>query len=319
MTINYPLTIGSVTLNQGYFEGPNGDKGGMSDLGSKQKAAVLEFPGGIVTAQLYGSFPKVITWTGKLWGANAINRSFELQKLADNGQLVNLTWAQWNFQGFVEDYKVTAEGPNEIAYEIIYRPLVNNSTVTGGNSAPNTDPFTVTVSNALPTATQQANSPASGGTLPSSVPSSVSNLVDSINQALQGSGGSVANIPAPTLQTLQGQISNVQNQLQPIISGSDLQAASAAADLSGTMGILGSAFTDTLNPIITTIQTVNPNLYQIAAQYYGDPTMYGTIADANGLIDPLPDTGGLPISLTIPAAPSPNEPVSTVMTDALAA
>lgn len=319
MTNIYPLTIGSITLNQHPFEGPNGDQGGLSDLGSKQKSVVREFPGGIISAQLYGSFPKVISWAAKLFGFNAMNRSAELKKLCDNGQLVNFNWAQWNFDGFVEDYKVLARGPNEIDYEIIFRPLNDNNTVTGGNSLVNNDPFASTVLNAQNTMNQQASSPLASSSLPPTVVPNVNALNSSINQALQQSGGSISNIPPSTLTTLQGHISSIQNSLKPIINGNNPLAASTAADLNGTLSILYTAFSSSLNPLITTLQVANPNLYLLASQYYGDPKLYWIIGNANNLIDPMPETNG-PITLKIPVKPiitSITPP--TVTSDALSA
>jgi hypothetical protein len=316
----YPLTIGSITLNQDAFEGPNGDQAGLTDLGSRQKAVVHEFPGGIITAQLYGSYSKTITWSGKLFGSNAVSRSFQLQKLCDNGNQITLAWNQWSFDGFVEDYEATARGPNEIDYKIVFRTVVNNSTVSGGNAPANVDPFSSTLANAQTTATQQATAPASGGTLPATVPPLVSDLNDSISQSLQASGGSVSAIPSVTAAPIQGQISDIQDLLDPVINGSDPLAASAAADLNGTLGIMSTSLGDSISPTITTIQAVNPNLYSLAAQYYSDPTQYGLIADANGLTDPLPITNG-PISLVIPAQPAGTitSYTPTVMQDALAA
>ena len=314
----YPLTIGTVTLNQGAFEGPNGDQEGFGDLGSKQKAVVHEFPGGIITAQLQGSVPKTLTWGGVLFGFTAIERNFQLQALCDNSQGIYLTWAQWTYYGFVEDYQAVVKGPNEIHYKIVFRSVGTNNTV--GGAAPTTsDPFAGTVANAQNTATQQSNAPASGGSLPPTVKSGVSNLNNSVNQALQQSGGSVSNIPSTTLKNLQNQISQIQSILSPIINGSDPIAASAASDLNGTLSILSTAFNNSLNPLITTITAVNPNLYQLAAQYYGDPTLYWVIGAANNLSDPLPITAG-PIQLAIPVKPiitSYTPP--TVMQDALAA
>jgi hypothetical protein len=318
--LTYPFSVGGIELGDpSPFEGPNGNQEGLSDLGSKQKAVVREYAGGIVTAQLYGSFPKTISWCGKLFGSGAVDRSFELQKLCDNGQQVTLQWSQFSFDGFVEDYQVIARAPNEIDYKMVFRPVVNNSTVTGGNAVANNDPFASTVANGQATMTQQATSPASGGSLSSSIQQGVSSLDQAINQALQQTGGSVSAISSVTAQSLQSQISSLQNQLAPIINGSDPIAASAAADLNGTLSILNVAFGSTLNPSITTIQAVNPNLYQLAAQYYGDPTLYWVIQDANDLSDPLPDTNG-PISLVIPVEPTSNTATpATVMNDALAA
>lgn len=312
----YPLTLGAVTFNQGVFEGPNGLQEGLGDVGSKQKAVIREFPGGIVTAQLYGSFPKPIVWSGILFGSNARNRSLQLQKLCDNGQQITLSYAQWNYPGFVQDYQAFVRGPYEVAYKIVFRPLDNQTTVTNGSLPGNNND---TLANAQNTATQQATSPASGGALPPSVAPAVANLNNGINQALQNAGGNPANISPADLAPIQSQVTDLLNTLDPVVNGSDPLASSAAADLSGTVSIMGSSLGNTTPTNIATINVVNPNLYQLASQYYGDPTMYPLIANANGLTDPLPNTNG-PITLTIPVQPSSTlASAPTVITDSLVA
>lgn len=316
-----PLTLGNISFDKG-FEGPNGDGEGLGDLGSKQKAVVREFPGGIVTAQLYGSFPKQITWSGKLIGGNAMDRSFELQKLCDDGEFIDFSWGEFSFTGFVEDYKAVAKAFNVIEYSIIFRPLENTATVASTNTPALAGPVPApTITAAQNTAAQQAAAPASGATLPPAVQSGTTTLNNSVNQALQGAGGNPAQIPTSTLQSLTGQISTIQTALAPLINGSDPQIASAAADLNGTLSILASAFSSPSAPIQTTIFRSNPNVYQLAAQYLGSPLLYGEILDANPIFanDPLPVTDG-PVSIIVPAksnriTPSP----STVMTDALSA
>jgi nucleoid-associated protein YgaU len=55
-----------------------------------------------------------------------------------------------------------------------------------------------------------------------------------------------------------------------------------------------------------TIISVNgANLFQLASKYYGDWTLWTSIANANGLIDPLilPNKTGTPINLIIPQNP----------------
>ena len=315
--VSCPLVIGSVTLSDN-FESPDGQGSGVSDLGSTQKAVVHEFPGGIVSAQLFGSFPKLITWTGKLIGIDAFSRSMELQALCDKGDEITFSWGAWYFDGFVKDYKAIGRGPYWIDYEISFRPLENNSSLIGKNAPNSANPFAPMIAPAIQAATQQATAPASGGALPGSVAPAVATLTQNYANALQQAGGVLGNIPAATQTVLQGQISAIQDALLPVINGSDPLAASAAADLNGTLATLNTALTDNANDLITTINVSNPNLYQLSQQYYGSPLYYGTIQAANDLSDPLPITNG-PIQLKIPVKPIPNSitPLPTIVTDAV--
>jgi hypothetical protein len=276
----------------------------LSDLGSKQNCVVREYPGGQVTAQLFGSFPKKISWGGILFGSNAVDRSFDLQQLCDNGEQVTLEYSQWSFDGFVEDYSVTAASVNEVHYKMSFIPVQNNSTVSGGNLATTNDPFASIVGNAQDALTQQSTSPSSGAILPAPVQTAATTLNQSVNQALQGTGGSVSAIDSATVSDLQDQISNLMDLLTPLIGGSDSGMASAAGDLNGTLGTLQTAFGATQTQLLDTVTVQNPNLYQLSAQYYGSPWLYRYIQDwpDNNLTDPLPVTDS-PIQVQIPVLP----------------
>jgi hypothetical protein len=315
MPPTYPLKIGSVTLNQDQFEGPDGNKEGLGDLGSKQKAVVREFPGGIVSAQLYGSFPKTIQWSGLLRTKTAFDRSRQLKALADNGELVNFSWADWNLDGFVEDYKAHAKGPFAVEYTITFKPLYDNNNFGGSNSAiANYDPFSGTVANAQNAMDEQAKNPASGTALPPTVLQGSVSFNQSVDNALQQSGGSVVNIPSSTVKSLQQQGNDLQQQLQGYINGPDPGLSSAAADLSGTLGIILTAFDNAVDNRLATIKAVDPNIYRLAEEYYGDAQYFQLILDANPQLnnDPLPATG-VPSSIVIPVFNVASVKIPTVL------
>lgn len=316
MAPKFPLSIGSVTFDQNPFEGPNADTTALGDLGSTQKAVVRELPGGIVSAQLLGSFPKPISWTGILWGSNAQSRSAQLQQLCDDGDRQTLTWAQWSFDGFVADYECFPHSTKEIHFKITFRPVVNNNSSSGSNSGGSSNSGSIVISNAQQTMLQQANSPASGATLSDSITNAISTLNDLINQALKNSGGDASAIGGSDLQTIQNQISSVQQQLSPLVSGSDPIQSSAAADLNGTVSIISSTLGDASTDTATEFKAVNPDVYQLAARYLGDPTQYQAILDASGLTDPFP-VGEVTIKIpnSVPTTVKP----TTVMNDGLAA
>lgn len=317
--IEYPLRLGSVTFNQGPFEGPNGQEGGLGDLGIKQKAVVKEFPGGIITAQLYGDFPKAVIWSGKLFGSSAISRNLELRRLCKSGDLVTFSYADWQMEGFVEDLETHVKGPNEVDYKITFRPLEDQTNGGGGGLSPSGNNVLAGVlNNAQDTMLQQAASPAAGGTLPSTVQSGTSQLNKSINQALQQTGGGIANLSASSIQTLEGQIDALQEELTPLLQSADPILSSSAGDLHSTLGLIKSLISGTAQQEITTIKAVDPNLYQIAARFYGSPLLWSLVSQANGNIDPLSTTGEM--DLVIPARPDliPNS-VPTVVRNGFAA
>lgn len=55
-----------------------------------------------------------------------------------------------------------------------------------------------------------------------------------------------------------------------------------------------------LSPNATKLTFINPDLYRLAQQYYGDATLWTAIAQANGLFDPQYDGQ---IDLFIPEQP----------------
>jgi len=68
------------------------------------------------------------------------------------------------------------------------------------------------------------------------------------------------------------------------------QNATAQSAISDSMNI-ASQSTALLNPNPATaqqVQTVNPNLFSMASQYYSDPSLWSSIAQANGLLNPAP-------------------------------
>lgn len=304
--MTYPLKIGTITFDQGPFEGPNGWAEGLGDLGSVQKNVCYEFPGGDMRAQLLGSFPKVIEWSGILFGANARSRDSQLKKLCDAGEEVAFTYAEWNFDGFVEEYNSYPKAPTEIHFKIKFKSLADNSLSTGApssaGSAPFRDPLAGTVSNAVSTANQQTNTPNNGFTMPPAVKQGQTSLSKIINQQLQQTGGNVANLTAAAQQAIQSSISQLQNILSPMLNGSNPIAAAAAAELSATLSILKTAFSSGVSQqtLDTLTNVVNPDLYQLAAFYYGDPSLWTLIAAANSSLDP---TNPYPLgtfTLTIP-------------------
>ena len=314
--MTYPLTIGNITLD-GRFEGPNGEEEGLGDLGVTQRSVVREFPGGQVSGQLFGCFPKPLTWAGKLFGNGAMNRLEQLKKLAYNEEVVTFIWGIWTYLGIVADVEGKAKGPNEINYKIFFKSL-DTTQVMGGNAPPNSDPFAGTVANAQSAATQQSTFPVSGGALPPTVAPGVAQLNQNINNALQKSGGVVSNLGDDVVKQLRDKIAKIQSDLDPIVKGSDILNASAASDLHGTLSILDSAFKKALKPLVSIVRSIAPNIYSLAARYLGSPLAYQDILDANGLDDPLP-VFNEPREIIIPAQASvPVIHATTVMSDATA-
>lgn len=288
MAVSTDLTfsLGSVTFGANSpFELPTG---GLI-IEWLQKLIVTEFAGGYKSAQAVGEFVDPVTWTGWLFGGTAMDRHWELKKLQSNVQVVTLTYGTVSIDGAVKSYKANFHSQFEIEYTITFEPLRDESSPSSGGGGAQANQGAI-LANAQTNMMQQAQAPASGYAFSPPIQNNVGNLNTLLNQAMTAAGGSVGGVTPANSAFLQGQISNIQAQLQPLISGADPIASSAASDLNGSLAMINQSLSQTAQSILKIINVQNPDLYALAAQYYLDPNKWDLIADANPAInnDPLP-------------------------------
>lgn len=285
------MTLGSVT-----FQGREIPQI-FGDLGGKQEIVVFDFPGGQRSAQYMGSFPSDKAWDGELFDSmgNVQSRAAELNLLWQSGKAITLACGQWNYLGMVEEFEIKQQQYNFIKYRCKFKVFQDNSQ-SGSASNPATPDSTFGQSqNGL---NSIANSPSSS--LPPAVTQSVNNLNNSIGSNLQQSGGTITSFTPTQTQDIQQQIGNIQNQLSPIISGSDPTASAAASAMNSNLANMSNALSPA-TVVTDSINVTNPNLFQIASQYYGDAGMWRLIAKANGMADDPQPTGTF-TNLVIPNA-----------------
>lgn len=284
------------------FEMPNGIEEGLGDLGSMQHMTVTEFPGGIVSAQLYGRFKKPIEWKGKIFGADAHDRARQLDDLTSQG-LIKLQYGQWDIDGLLKNFIIKAKYQFEVHYEAIFIPIQDDSLMgqSGLASLPNSQG---TLSQAQQVAQNQSQNPTSPYSFSPSIQQGVAQLNSTINKTLQNYSGNLQAFQTPDIKNIQSQIDGLKTQLAPLINGSDPYAASAASDLNTSLDTISVALKSTPG-IIAQIPVVNPNLYTLASIYYGDPSQWELIKNANGLNDPYP-VGSF--NLIIPQSPGVTTP-----------
>lgn len=252
----------------------------IGDLGGKQLIAFHRFPGGVISAQMFGRYPEDIKFSQVLRGANALSKIDQLDDLVDAGPVV-LQYGGWNFLGIVEHVQVEPYNDAEIKYTVTFKPVERDKV----NAAYSPLQGQALLSQALDMAQQQALAPA----LSPAIAPQVSSVQQNVTQALNANSNNLYNVPISTLQTLRGQVSALSSQLAPIINGTNSSAASAAADLSNTLMHLGLALSQSVAPQVV-LNVMNPNLFELSAAYYGDATKWKLILDANpelGL-DPQP-------------------------------
>jgi hypothetical protein len=290
------MTLGTVTFTGREIPAK------LSSLGGHQDIIKTKFDGGQISAQYLGSFPHDKEWKGELFGASAQSRAAQLNQLWQSGQTVRLAHAQWSYLGMVEDFEIEQEQYNYIFYKCKFMVFQDNSQGSNQTSTP-TPPETV-LSQSQGNMNNIVGNPPAPYSFSAPVQQNVTNLNNALNSGLSQAGGSISNMPAATITNLQQQVGTIQNQIAPVMSGTDPNAASAAAQLNNSLTNINNSLSGSA-PIIGQEQITNPNLFQLASKHYGDAGLFKLIRDANGLNNSMPIGD---YNLDIPAAPTTSQP-----------
>lgn len=283
------LSIGNVVLSG--LEIPQE----LGKIGTRQNVVRNEFPGGIITLKALGAFPHPLSWSGILTGADAFSRSQQLQRIAALGQNVTLSYGPNAWSGLVQSYEATPKHQWLVPYMVAFEP---DADLSGIGTVPfDLDSPEVILSGQVSAVTSLIDGD-DGLTLPDPLAVGAQALLDTVSAGLLNGNGTVAGIGTASVAAISVAASNLETMCLPYALGTDPSTASPALDLS----VQAVAITQTVgNPAsgFKVIQTVNPNLFQIAARYYNDATKWLQIAQASGL-PPDPQPIGM-ITLTVPA------------------
>lgn len=265
-------------------------------FGRVREIAVNKVAGGIVVIQDFGDFPpERIMVRGTLYGAGCEDRSNQIEQLCKIGKPVPLTWRQWKYTGVVKTYIPSPRHFTDIPYELEFVPLENQST-----GASQEDPVTAprVIDYSVSQVAKSINNPPAGITFSDDLKKAVQDLQ---NLARNGKNAGFSNLSDNQKQKLADAAAEITRQLQEVKNGSDSLASSTAGDLINYMKIIEQQAT-TNAPFILEVPVSNPNLPQLAAQYYGDHSKWELIAKANNLgIDTNPQGEYI---LKIPYSPS---------------
>lgn len=284
------LLLGDVNFYR--FEVPDA----IPNLFGTQKFAVHDFAGGGRTVQQLGAFPfPDISWTGTFFNgdavtggglATAITRATLLNTYRVMAQPIDLVWGPFQYSVVVAEFEIVGKLEQQLEYRIKVIPLVDNTTTsTQPSSLPNT---TAILGNAATGVTAAVGTPV-GLALPAGVRFAAAQIALAVTAAVIQANGSANGITSETQASIQGQIGALQLTLQPIANGTDYAAASGATILSASLSTLSTVLnTGNTSPPVTTITVTNPNLYQLASQYYGDNTLWPLIAQQNNFQDAFP-------------------------------
>jgi len=274
-----PLSVGPVVFQD--LEIPER----FGPIGGYQAMARHAFPGGIITLQNFGPFPEPLRWGGYLTGAAAFDRSQQLDRLRATGQTVVLRYGRFAWIGVVSSYAAEPGHQYLVPYRITFEPQRD---ISGVGSAALGTVSAETQMAGLQASTTRLIAGAFGLTLPVSLVGVTTAMQSTTTQAMQNAGGQVANISTADALSIQSATQAVNATGAPLTTSSNASTAQPALE---AMIIATGISTLVGTPGVSrprTISTVNPNLFLLAQQYYGDQGQWTRIASANRLQDPQP-------------------------------
>jgi len=271
-------------------------------FGGEQRTVVHELVGGTRVVDAMGRADMPLEWSGLFRGQTAVDRALYLDGLRISGKQVTLTWDAFSydvvvtrFQGTFErfyqvPYKVTCTVVKDNAGQIIYPAspgiddLVSSDMTTANTLGGLIGDSTLTgVLNTLDTAIQQVSTFA--GAVQSTVNSVLTPLA-AVQSRVQVLIASTANVVS-NVTTLGGILPNNPISQQAAKLTGQVAALSQLPQLYNLQSVLGrmGANLGSINRGVNTVITAGGNLFNLAANAYGDATAWTTIARANNLTD----------------------------------
>lgn len=291
-------------------------------VGSRQGTSVHTLVGGKRIVDTLGPIPVSPGWAGEFIGANALTRFLYLKTQCDQAVLFQLEWSQFAYTGVIAAIEADFMQETRVAYRLSF--LVEVDLTTPVN--PNVDP---SIDDAIFGDQDAANSLAA--TVNDGILSGLLNDLDNAISAIS----SFAKATTQVINSVLTPLKAVQDRVQVLIASSENSiknlttfggvfpnnpVAQNAASMSGSVNTftqagalyplssvlsrmgsnLGNLAGSTPAPQTKTVTVSGGTLYQVSADEYGDPTLWNTIAQANGLTDPV--LSGL-VTLKIPPKP----------------
>jgi hypothetical protein len=289
------LTLGPVLFSD--FELPEK----IGNLGGVHLIAQHKFPGGTQTQQTFGGFPEPITWSGIFTGTSAMYRKNLIDRLRSTGQEVVLAYGDKMFAGVVEECRLEPKHQWLIPYTITFSPRVDLSA--GESPSLLLDLFDLINGiladlNDLIAFFNLITANDRAFPMPPQLFGPAVTLFNVTNNAVISSLGQVVNIPPTDAAAIYAAATALLAAAAPLTIDPDPAVSSPAIDMSGYAGSIINIVQQG-STTQTTLQTINPNLPSLAAQFYGDATLWKQIAVASNINPPDPFPIG-EFLLTIP-------------------
>ena len=309
-----PLQIQSIKGQTVYFEFQDFEIPELLNAGGTQTIAVHEFPGGVKTVQSLGAFPPKLTWKGFFYGTNpagesAFLRAKQLDQLRFSGLNYLFVYGVWKWEGIITKLDINIHYQWHVEYAIEVE-VIEDKSVTPVKQTQSLGSILVAALNNIVTSCNDPLNPYQGINYQGgSILQFATNAATAGNQTINFGGGQLSNVSQPSL------ISMINSFNRAFIAftyiNQQLQSGIPLLSISGISGLANPIFT-TADPFISVAQffiynfgvafnalgsqgtlytqqrVINPDLFRLAAQYYGDPNQWTVIAVANGLNDPAP-------------------------------
>lgn len=266
----------------------------IGDIGGRQAIAKHDFPGGLITITPLGAFPHPVTWSGIMTGTDAFSRTQKLDRLRALGNEVTLNYGQFAWSGVITSFAARPKHQWYVPYTITFEPIADLS---GVGFVPFLLDTAETLLNGEVSAITSLIDVADGLELPGALGALAQGLLDVVGEALANGSGLVVNISTADRQAIDAGALALENACLPYALGTDPTTASPALDLS----VRATAVTQIVgNPAsgVRVVRAVNPNLFAVAQQFYGDASAWLQITQASGL-PPDPQPIGI-LNLTVP-------------------
>ena len=306
--------------------------------GGEQAMAVHQLIGGDRVIDSLGAKPAPVTWDGILFGQTAVERARYLDTVRQGGAAVVLTWDEFAYVGVISRFAANYLQPWHVRYSITIE--VMQDAASAQTSAPQESLLTL-LNNDTASASCLGNligdSTLSGllGSVSSAV-QSLNSVVEAvtapiaaatacIQQATTTAQSALAAIVQPLaqaqtrVQQLMGGVDNAVADMQGLTSGVFAGATPQAIQslttanlgfanaqpvyaLSSVLGRMQSNISAGMPGASAKTMAVNGgNLQSIAAQQYGDATLWPAIAKINGLSDPNLPAGAMTLQIPSPS------------------
>ncbi|MBI1214131.1 MAG: hypothetical protein GC190_21930 [Alphaproteobacteria bacterium] len=271
--------------------------------GTAQTLVVHQFPGGKRVVDAMGRDYPPISWSGRFRGADALSRLRALEAICNAGLPVTFSWSEYSYLVMVRDVARDFRRKYEILYTITLEVIEDQASTLPPSAGPSLDEMID--GDALSANSVSALINDSG--LNDAI-AAVQSAVDGVNSFVTATTAQINAVLVP-IATAQDKVSTliesvgatVENvaTLGGVLPSSPVTANVAAltgqvtamtnlTNLYGLGSLLGrmSKNLGSKQQAGKQVTLAGGNLYQIASEEYGDPTVWTGIAKANDLTDP---------------------------------